>query len=782
VQNDGKMLFGRLTVAALVATAALYASAALDVRDFGAVGDGLHDDTAALQKAADALCGPERRGDAHCTTNFCMSMIDNPFTALVFPKGVYRVSGPVVFNRNVMLIGEGGATVTNSSPDKETFYFRDAHRLVVENMNFAGGATQLRQWTRNRDVSYLHVSGCRFRGATGTALISDSFRDYCGTIGERPSHPCCEPVDLVRGENGLYTVVPRDEGQMSPYNNSTLIIIERCAFDSNRTAIRAYSDGVSVKYCSFRAAEGSCVEQIRAGSGGTLGVEMYFRALKFEYPGAANAPRAAIRFDGGRLLVEKAQFVSGGALSAVRSYSNANEYHTASALDLREITLDCPGDAPVASIKGPWFPNKLSASSVKSIRGGKRRFWAFDEEPSERFMKDLPLASKRLRCIPNEHTLAFYHEGTDETKFDMSLPKVLLPFVRKAPGTLRRAWDYRDGARFGLDLPGGEVFRDETMGRMRRSDEGDDTEKLAALVAKAKTAGGGVIELPAKWLRVTRGFTLPSGTLVTCKGRAALDLMDRRKAMFVVPEGADVAFKNIMFIGGGCAIASAAGKGRVRAIDCSFFGQAAASIRAESSTPASFAIEVAGGQSYTPFLYRGNAKFTMDAHWYQLSCAGDKEHTPRDHAAIVNLEGGEMRVREMLGVPVYFQFFGKDGLDGDDFIATHMGDYRWFDNSGLFLSFLNRTGGEYHGLTPIYHHGKAVTYIEGGVAEFSLKVLKPGRWTLLAADRPDADVTIVDLMSHCYRQPLAVMWNDNGEYKPLVSARISNTFPFGYKQ
>ena len=301
-------------------------------------------------------------------------------------------------------------------------------------------------------------------------------------------------------------------------------------------------------------------------------------------------------------------------------------------------------------------------------------------------------------------------------------------------------------------------------------------------MARAKAAGGGVIELPAKWIRLTRGFSVPGGTLVTCRGRAALDMMDRGKAIFVVPDGADVAFKNIMFVGGGCAIASAAANGRVRAVGCGFYGQASASIRAESRKPASFAVDVTGGQAYTPALYRGNAKFTMDALWYQMSCAGDREHTPRDHAAIVNLEGGEMRVREMLGVPVYFQWFGKDGVDRDDFVAAHMGDYRWFDNSGLLLSFSNRTGGEYHGLTPIYHHGRATTYVEGGVAEFSLRALRPGRWTVLAADTPDADVTIVDLLSHSHRQPLAVMWSDGGEYRPLSSARMSNTFPFGYRQ
>jgi len=763
-------------VAALaVATAC---AAAIDVRSFGAVGDGVADDTAALQRAADALCASERRRETHCVTNFCRSYIDNPFPALVFPKGVYRVSGPVVFVRNVMLVGEEGAVVTNVSACSETFYFREAHRLVVEHLSFAGGKTHIRQWTRNRDISYLHVSDCRFSGASGTSVVSDSFRDYRG-IPEKHPNPSCEPVECIRGEDGLYVLTERDETKMTHYNNSTLIIVERCAFDANRTALRLYSDGVTVRNCAFVAPEGATAPQIRAGSGGCLGVEMYFRFLRFSYPGMVSAPRAAIQFDGGRLLVEKSSFSSGGALSAVRSYSHACEYCTASALDLRDVTLDCD-EAPVVSIKGPWFPNKLSASSVKAVRGGRRKFWAFDEEPSAEFVKRLPIDGKHLRCIPVEHCVTFYHEGVDESRFDLSLPHALLPFVRTPPGTLRRGWNYRDGSSFAIDLPGGRVFRDDSMGRRRREASGDDTEKLAALVAKAKAAGGGVIELPANWLRIAHGFTLPSGTLVTCRGRVAIDMMDRDAPLFVVPEGADVAFKNVMFIGGRHAVVSASAKGRVRMLDCSFLGQKESSISAESSVPASFTVEITGGQAYTPFFYRGNALFVMDAMWYQMSCAADLAHTPRDHAAIVNLEGGVMRVREMLGVPVFFQLFGRPGIDKEEFVATYVGDYRWFDNSGTFLWFSNRTGGEYHGLTPVYHHGKAMTYMEGGVTEFSFRILKCGRWSLIAADAPTADITVIDVMSRAHRNPLLAVWNDKGEYKPVPSARYSNQYPYGY--
>ena len=318
------------------------------------------------------------------------------------------------------------------------------------------------------------------------------------------------------------------------------------------------------------------------------------------------------------------------------------------------------------------------------------------------------------------------------------------------------------------------------MGAIRRKDEPDDTEKFASLVAKAAAAGGGVIELPAKWIGISRGFKLPPNTRVTCRGRAVLELKNDGAATFVVPEGADVAFERVLFVAGGCAIASRASKGRVRAIDCSFYGQKGPSIRLEADEPASFVCEMTGGQAYTPYLYRGNAKFTMDAFWYQASVAYPREETSKSYASMVNLEGGEMRLREMLGVPVYFHFFGKDYIRDRANHDALRGDYRWVDNYGDLVSYHSRYGGEYGGLTPIYHYGKAKTYMYGGVVEGGMGAFRNSGPAPVVADSPDADVTLVDVVTTVHREPLKVVWRKDGVNAPVRSARISNCYPYGY--
>ena len=767
----------RSEIAIAVILSWVSAQGALSVRDFGAAGDGVTDDTAAIQRAAEALVGGDQPVDGHCETRFNPEMIDRPFPALVFPAGTYRVSGPVVFNWDAMLLGEPGAKIVNVGRDKETFYFRDANRLIVEGLVFEGGAVHLRQWTRNRDISSLHVSDCVFRGATRTAVVSDSFKLYRGQPEPGPQKSC-EPVDLVREADGPYVLVPRDERQMTPYNNSTLIVIERCRFEGNRTAFRGYSDGVALRSCVFRAPVGVNAPQIRAGTRGTLGVEMYFRDLTFDFPGATVPGRAAIAFDGGRLHIESSSIRADGDLAAVRSISRAGEYYSISQLDLRDVTLDT-GTGPVVSLEGPWFPNRLSVAGLRTSQTAKRRVFAFDVEPDESVVRALPLVGERMRCIPPEHCLAFIVEDVDEAHFDCRLPSALTPYRRTPDPSVRRPYGHRSGAEFARDLPKGEVFRDETMGALRRDREPDDTEKLAALVAKAAAAGGGVIELPAKWIGVSRGFEIPPNTLVTCRGRAVLDLKNDDAAVFVVPDGADAAFERVMFVGGGCALASRAEKGRIRALDCAFYGQKGPSVRVESKVPAGFEVEMTGGQAFTPFLYRGNAKFTLDAFWYEESAAAKREETPKSYAAIVNLPGGEMRLRELLGVPVFFQFFGKRYVSDKANHDALRGDYRWVDNHGDFISYHSRYGGEFGGLTALYHYDAARTYLYGGIDEGGEGEFRNGGPAPVVADSPDADVTLVDLVTGIHYRPLQVIWRKDGKSSPVRSARISNCYPYG---
>jgi hypothetical protein len=86
-----------LILAILLVPAARDADAAKTVRDFGAVGDGQTDDTAAIQKAVDSKIGD-----------------------VVLPRGVYRISGPIVIDLDKVgftsVRGGGVATIVMAGP------------------------------------------------------------------------------------------------------------------------------------------------------------------------------------------------------------------------------------------------------------------------------------------------------------------------------------------------------------------------------------------------------------------------------------------------------------------------------------------------------------------------------------------------------------------------------------------------------------------------------------------------------------------------------------------
>lgn len=765
----------------LLAFGPLWAS--LNVRDFGAKGDGIADDTAALQRAADALAGKDAPRAGVCHSNAYEKYIDGPYRALVFPAGTYRVSGPVVFVGDVKLLGEGAAKVLNVTTDRETFYVRDNHKLVVEGLSFEGGSVQLRQWTRNRDVSYFKISNCSFSRAHDTAVVSVSYKWY---RGERPKgNPSEENVLAVRQSDGSYSVAARGTlSDFTPHNNSTIILVENSRFTGNATAFWGFSDGITMRHCRFTAPAGAAAPQLRLGSGGRLGVEMYLRNLEFDFPGPCVRGRSAIAFEGGRLLLEDSRIVSAGDLVAVRSTSRVNEYHTASSLGLRDVTLDT-GSAPVLSFKGPSFPNRIYTCGLRSTQAdARKRIYAFDVEPDEAFMKSVPHRDpkdnyKNLTGVPTENCCIVVREDIDETKFDFVLPAALAPLAVAGPGKLKERFPKVDGARFDLKPSKGAVFRDESIGRNSRLQAGDDTEKVAALLRAAHRAGGGIVELPSRWIRVSRPLELPDGLLLTAKGCAAIESADRVGSMFLIPEGASVTLKGILCAGGGTAISTQANRGQLTLVDGGFADFKGPAIRVDSATPRGFKIRATGGNSYVAQLYRGNADAVFDVYWYECGKATPSAaETPRDFATIANLRGGSLALRDFLGVPVFFGNFTKADTRTDAFNANWVGDYRWIDNFADLFCQNVRFGGEYRGITPVYAHGESRTYIEGGVNETSLAVARPGGNCIVACDSENCAVTVIDVLAHTYKTAQLAKVKKDGSYRPLPSAHYSNNFPF----
>ncbi len=135
----------------------------LDVREFGAKGDGLADDTAAIQAAVAAAGGISAPYPG--TAYYC------EMREVRFPHGKYRITETLKIG-NGRFSGEG-AILEQSDADKDIFVSEGAWRLAIRGFTFLGGRNHLVLHNPNLDTGQILVEGCRFYGAGRVALDVD---------------------------------------------------------------------------------------------------------------------------------------------------------------------------------------------------------------------------------------------------------------------------------------------------------------------------------------------------------------------------------------------------------------------------------------------------------------------------------------------------------------------------------------------------------------------------------------------------------------------------------
>ena len=177
--------------------------AALNVKDYGAVGDGVHDDTQAIRDTIRAAQTQYVLSLPNCGSS---SYPTRP--EIVFPAGRYLISDSINCAMGIIR-GEGGVAILQSDPTKKIFYTDWAWRSTFSGLTFVNGTMHLDLGNPNSDSGMILIQQCRFDCASELA------------------------INIQKG------------------SSSTIVNIKDCVFVENEQAIIARSDQTLVRDCSI---------------------------------------------------------------------------------------------------------------------------------------------------------------------------------------------------------------------------------------------------------------------------------------------------------------------------------------------------------------------------------------------------------------------------------------------------------------------------------------------------------------------------------------------------
>lgn len=194
ILTSQEMIFAQEhTVASVESTA----SQGLNVKDFGAVGDGLADDTAALQNAFDAACISGIAHDLYTKKKSTSIPVDRPPRTVYIPTGTYRITKPLHLNGkhiNLSIIGGGGFWVRGPGAENDTA----TRKLDLKTRIFYDGSTKSKAVIDCFDMVALKMQNIVLDGYYKTEAVV-----RINSKGGGTTHFLFERVKLLRADIGM---------------------------------------------------------------------------------------------------------------------------------------------------------------------------------------------------------------------------------------------------------------------------------------------------------------------------------------------------------------------------------------------------------------------------------------------------------------------------------------------------------------------------------------------------------------------------------------------------
>ncbi len=706
----------------------------LNVRDFGAKGDGIADDTAGIQLALNKMNDLRKAAVALYLngqgTIPSWGLWDGPNAEVFLPAGTYRITRPLVGITGITLTGEPGTVIEAEFSDAPILYLERAFTVAIRDITFRGGGNQIVYWTANQNAAFILIDRCTFEGSADYAFVSKSFGDISGS--DNAAWETVKPIGPYKvewDEDGMPTLIPLNPKY--PWANSTLVVMRECEFVNCAGAYDGRSDGQSILNCTFVSDLPQTLPVWNVG--GELAMENI--AMTADIP--ENFSGGWIVYSGPsyldlRQIQAKSSSQYGAPLLCYRKKPRSEAFNAGDNLVLTDCAASSADSRAGALIEFDGIePMLLSVTRCREIDGRAIEMFLFRDPPQND--ADLLRAHMTTKYFPDpdpnfSHAWSLADNGRD---LAVHLPPVLVPFV--TAGTAINDEEY-----FPTADPCIPPWNPEESTILRAADFGigiepaeGDFGKLEEMLKAAAETDRAILEVPGRLFELERTLTLPEHVALHARGRAFFSGRDQTVPLFRAEGGdLDLEFTNMTFNGGSEAL-EAVGGGQIRIDNCSVYENNGISITRSGEAP--LRLEVNAAIFTVPMALTNHGGDVLLRDWWMQN-----HPTLPSGAFMRNLDGGTLTVVNMLGVPVVF--LGNPGRKG----WTAGKDLFWIENDGTLYSRFNRFGGESNGVPVLDNCGAGRALITGRSAYFA------NAYSCLAFFRnhdPDGCIIIHDISS-----------------------------------